>query len=872
MKKVIWLALLMPYLVCAQISENFESGSMNNWVQNPDGHWRCDTTASLSGRFSLHHIFDNSEGGNDIAGIPVKNLHPSESTTRWSFIVRHGCEPSSSNNWAVFLMSDIGPGTSETGTIPDGFAAGVNLTGYDDTLRLWKIKSNTPSVVVTSPLNWQTDIGINDAVRIIIERSPEGKWTLLVSRLTGTILCTSSGADRELFYPVWFAVSYKYSSTRDRLFWIDDISIDGAFYSDSKAPEITGCEYAGGNCVNIWLNENPSEDFILPANIALNSEGNHPLSIQNVKPLLFRIEFPGGIRNKEENNIYIKNICDDSFNCTGDLRVPFTPVRAEAGDVIISEIMADPFPEVSLPGFEYLELTNRTIYPFNLNSWQIYSGGVTYPIPASVLPPGGIIILCQQQDTLYFAKYGDVSGLKQFPLLTDGGKILCLRDSSSSLIHGVEYSDEWYHDELKMGGGWSLEMIDTGFPFFYEGNWKASESRRGGTPGTINSVSGNFPDCEFNGIENVFPNDSSEISVRFSEPILTLSPQMNNFKIGGKGVAGLNIPDPLCREFLLKTIEPLNMQKIYQFDASGEIIDFAGNPILKKSFRFGLPEPSQKGDVLFNELLFNPLPGDPDYIELFNNSGKVLDASKLQMVSVNDETGEKSQIFPVSYEKRCILPGTYFAITTDRKRILERYFSANEDFIFGIRSLPSMSDDAGHLILLNRELDIIDEVYYSEDMHFSLLSDFQGIALEKAGIGTYSTEKPGWHSASESAGWGTPGALNSVSADIQSTADKVVLSSSKITPDNDGFEDMLIIQLNLTGNGNIVSVTVFDETGSLVRKVASNMFAGAEAAIVWDGTADDGTLVRTGIYIVLVSIYDDQGKTGQWKKVCTVLR
>ena len=103
-------------------------------------------------------------------------------------------------------------------------------------------------------------------------------------------------------------------------------------------------------------------------------------------------------------------------------------------------------------------------------------------------------------------------------------------------------------------------------------------------------------------------------------------------------------------------------------------------------------------------------------------------------------------------------------------------------------------------------------------------------------------------------------------------SDEVVFSSSKITPDNDGLEDNLVIHLNLTGNGNVVSVTIFDETGSYVKKIASNMLAWLEASIIWYGTADDGSPVNTGIYIVLITLYDDTGKTKSWKKVCTVVR
>ncbi|MCX6253408.1 MAG: gliding motility-associated C-terminal domain-containing protein, partial [Bacteroidia bacterium] len=312
--------------------------------------------------------------------------------------------------------------------------------------------------------------------------------------------------------------------------------------------------------------------------------------------------------------------------------------------------------------------------------------------------------------------------------------------------------------------------------------------------------------------------------------------------------------------------------EVYQFKISGDIKDFAGNMMQNGNYSFGLPEPPGPGDIMFNELLFNPLPGDPDYIELYNCSEKVIDASRLQLVSVNDGMGDTSQISPVSGEKRCIMPGTYYALTTDRKRISDRYFSTDPEYLFEEGSLPSMADDQGHLILYNRELDRIDEVFYNNDMHYSLLTVYEGVALEKTMPRNRSEEAINWHSASESSGWGTPGAPNSVFIELAAASDKVVFSSSKITPDNDGNEDILVIRLSMAGNGNVVSVMIFDETGNYIRKVATNVLAGPETSLIWDGTADDGSPVDTGIYIVFITLYDNTGKTDKWKKVCTVIR
>jgi hypothetical protein len=872
MKKVILLALLMPFTAFGQVVENFESGSINNWVQSTEGRWKADTTSSLSGRFSLHHVFDNPVAGTDVIGIPVNNLHPSMGSTSWSFLVRHGYNPSSSNNWSVFLMSDAEPVTMSTNGSTYGFAIGVNLTGSDDTLRLWKVKGNIVTTVVSCRINWETVIGITNAVKILIERSQEGNWTVSVFRLKGDLIGEVSGTDSELFSVAWFGILYRYSSTLDRLLWLDEINIGGVFFEDNEAPVVTGCEVTGKNAIEITLNEEPSKEFMDPGNFSINAGENKPASVKLKRALSYRLEFTEVLINRSKNNLIIYAICDKSGNCARNIQLQFTPVWAETGDIIISEIMADPLPEVSLPGKEYLEITNRTEYSFNLKNWKLSSDSQNTLFPETTIQPSGIIIICSSQDTSFFSKYGRVSGLKQFPSLTDGGKIICLSDSSGNLIHGVEYSSDWYGDELKANGGWSLEIRDIQFPFYYEGNWTASSSRTGGTPGVVNSKARSNPDISFYGVQNVFPDDSINFTVRFSEPVFDLSSEINNFKVGDKGISELYPTDPLFREFSFKSESPLLRGEVYQLDISANIKDFAGNGIQNRSFVFGLPEPPESGDILFNELLFNSLPGDPDYIELYNRSEKVINASRIQLVSVNDGTDDTTEISPVSIENRCIMPGTYYAVTTDKKRTSDRYFSADPEFLFETGSLPSMSDDEGHLILYSRELDLIDEVHYNEKMHFPLLSGYEGVALEKTYPSNKSEEAVNWHSASESSGWGTPGAPNSLFNELPASSDQVVFSSSKITPDNDGNEDILVIRFSLKGNGNVVSVMVYDETGSYVKRIASNMFAGSDATVIWDGTADDGSLVRTGMYIVFITLYDDTGKTDKWKKVCTVVR
>jgi hypothetical protein len=324
--------------------------------------------------------------------------------------------------------------------------------------------------------------------------------------------------------------------------------------------------------------------------------------------------------------------------------------------------------------------------------------------------------------------------------------------------------------------------------------------------------------------------------------------------------------------FEIKTADILQYGTIVDLTVDNEVRDFSGNPVFRNSFATGLPERAAAGDVIINEILFNPLPGDPDYVELLNLSGKIVDASQILLAVVNDASGDTSSAIAFYHEPFPVVPGAYFTITEDKGKVISRYSSSVEQNIHEVPSLPSLPDDGGHLLLLSRQLEILDDVVYSDEMHYQLLSGNEGISLERM---SYEEIYPGsaqWHSASGEAGWGTPGSENSVSVAGPVQADEVSISSTRVTPDNDGFEDEMKVNLRLTGTGNVVSMEVFDETGSYVRRVVENLYTGQEVTLVWDATSDGGSLVDTGIYILFITVFNEQGKSTKVKRACAVIR
>ena len=871
MLRLTFFLLFIPVSIFSQVNENFESGNIKGWTESNAGRWKADSSGAISGKYTLHHIYDNPDAGTDQIGIKTPGFKPSSGTARWSFRIKHGYDPSSSNNWGIFLTADGPPASMIPGGSINGYAIGVNLTGYDDTLRLWKIRSGVPSVALTTHINWQNNIGSSNPANLNIERTQSGRWKVLVYSKNSVLTDSASAVSSELFNCDWFGIYYKYSSTRDRLLWIDDITVDGPFFEDKDPPEINKCSIYSIFSVDLFLNEELTPEFFTETNFALNEKPENATSLVRLSSSSVRLIFREPLKNKSGNTIYIKSICDKYGNCISDREVNFVPAWAETGDVIISEIMADPVPAVNLPEKEYLEIFNRTSFAFNLKKWKLSNDGSGSVFPDKALNPHERMILCQLQDTSSFIKYGKVVGLKSFPALTDAGRVLILYDSLGKIIHGLEYSSEWNNEPLKKNGGWSLEMIDTDFPFYYEGNWKTSISASGGTPDEENSLNHYNRDKYFGGILNAFPTDSLNLKISFTEPLLNLTEFKSGIKINGQEINGIYPDDPLFRTFIIIPCTPIQRNNTYSVEMDPVIRDFAGNMASRNSFRFGIPEIASKADIVFNELLFNPLPEDADFVEFFNKSEKTLNAEDLLLASLNGN-GIFSETFRLSTESRCIMPGSFYVVTTKKMSVINRYLASKPENIFEIQSMPSMPDDKGHLVLYNRRLDLIDEVLYDEKMQFPLLSGNEGISLEKIRTLAPSNDKKNWYSASQTSGWGTPGGPNSVAATIPGTNSEIVLSSTKITSDNDGYEDFLVIEYNPETRGNVISVTVFDEGGRLVSKVASNVLSGPHTTIVWNGTAQDGNLVDRGIYIIVISIFNENGNRAVYKRVCTVVR
>ena len=544
-------------------------------------------------------------------------------------------------------------------------------------------------------------------------------------------------------------------------------------------------------------------------------------------------------------------------------------------ELVIDELMADPSPTVGLPNTEWVELRNCSSVSINLLGWKLGdASGISGSMPAYTLKPDSVVIVCTASAVAALSSFGTCISVTSFPTLDNAGDIIYLRSPQNRIIHAVNYTDQWYRNELKKDGGWSLEMIDTKNPCQGAANWIASTDSKGGTPGKRNSADGINADHTAPRLLRAFATDSVTINLQFDEPLDSLKAvQLSNYTLSdGIGILPniLAVP-PVFDQVVLHLSNALQHQKIYQLTVHG-ISDCVGNAISNNiSIQTGWASMADSLDVVINEILFNPRAGGVDYVELYNRSTKIIDLKKLSLANRNS-TAQISNIFPLSSFGNLLLPGMYVVVTADASLVKRDYICLNPESFTEPSSMPSFNDDQGDVVLLNEQGKIVDELAYDAKWHFKLIDNPEGVSLERINVDGPTQQSDNWHSAASSVGYGTPTYKNSQFHLDDATSGELKLSPEIISPDNDGIDDVASLEYQLPTPGWVANITIFDAAGRIVRYLQRNALCGIKGNFRWDGLGEKNQALPVGIYIFLTELFNLEGKKKQFKQVIVLAR
>ncbi len=276
-----------------------------------------------------------------------------------------------------------------------------------------------------------------------------------------------------------------------------------------------------------------------------------------------------------------------------------------------------------------------------------------------------------------------------------------------------------------------------------------------------------------------------------------------------------------------------------------------------------------KSGLLISEVLFNPFPEGCDFVEIYNNSSQSVDISGL-FLATRDASKVLKQLTQLSACQQYLAPGSYLAVTISPEGIRRFYRTRCEECLLKTQKFPTLADKAGSVVLLNKEQVVLDEMNYDEGMHDPLISEVEGISLERISFAVEASRKDNWHSAAKSAGFATPGYQNSVVEVTIPTNEMVSVEPVVFTPNGDGLNDQLNISVKTDDLGWILNITILNCAGRMVRNLANNVTTGRNDQILWDGLDDEFQKVQPGIYILNISLFNQDGRHRKERRACVV--
>lgn len=556
--------------------------------------------------------------------------------------------------------------------------------------------------------------------------------------------------------------------------------------------------------------------------------------------------------------------------------------------VRINEVMADPKGQTAFPETEYVELQNQTDASIPLGGWSFSYGGKKTVLTDFSLPAKGYVVLYRAGREIRVDAPGLALPLDKFPAsLANTGKDLALYDASGVLVDAIAY------EKAKPGVAW--ERVGDEFVL--------SEDKRGGTPGSVNSIADSgsgdpeTPGTPVPQLTTVLPLSTSEFQLEYDNPVYIGDATFSISGIG-KSIRAIYVNEEQTL-VNLRFDKALEIGVEYILTCKG-VKDSRGKGIPDDTFPLilnfeeepddpddpeipdnpddsedpddpDLPEPPVvpgdtnilPGEIIFNELLPNPFPEGSEYIELYNRSDRTLSLTALS-IATRKTDGALSTHYSLSSLTAPFQPGDYILLTKNTEGVTPYYLISSPDALHTLK-LPVLANTSATLVLfLTADKTVIDEVAYSAKWHASSVKDQKGVSLERIDPDKGSQDAANWTSAAAIAGYGTPGYRNS---QYRNPDEGTTGIDSPVYSEQTGE---YTIAYRLDKPGYTCRAWVFDTSGRRISEIVNHESLGMEGQLRWDGLSSKGKNTRTGLYILYLELVHPTGKVKHYKEVFLV--
>jgi hypothetical protein len=442
-----------------------------------------------------------------------------------------------------------------------------------------------------------------------------------------------------------------------------------------------------------------------------------------------------------------------------------------------------------------------------------------------------------------------------------------LRSPTGQWIDQLSYhSASWGGTEFA-NGGYSLELPDPLYRCEGTSLLEPSKDLRRGTPGTQNS---NFKRQEDPGplrVESSWFSDSKKVTVVLNQAILP-EVGLDPFLFTPELVVDSSWVFASGKRIGLSLLTPAKHSHPYQLKASalgtciGEPGGFETSLILGEE-----PVPDE---LILNEVLADPRPGDPKFVEIHNTSSQKYLSLNGWALATREGEGAPNQVRIFGEEGQILPPQGYLALSTDPDRLRTAYPQSAEGDYKQVKGLPSLPIGGGTLLLISPSGQVIESLSYDEAWHHPLLRTSKGVSLERIAPFLTATESGNWQSASSSADYGTPGRANStvLRGDVEGKILQVV--PPVFDPEGSSGPNFVTVQYSLEQAGWVGTFTIYSAAGREVVVLGQQQILGASGVYSWSGTDATGRRVRPGYYVLVAQLFDLSGRLKVVKKTFVV--
>jgi hypothetical protein len=815
--------ILVSSSLCAQLFDFENAVIPNTWTGNT-----TDFQISNANQLQLNAPVGASQSAVAWPSLCLTNCS-------WEFLVRYDFA-ASTTNYALFYLYSTEENLNATTNSCYYLKIG-GIAGSSDKIELYYQQGNTKYKVLESEAGV---VGASKvACRIQVIKNAQGIWALNTDNTGGYNFIEQATAKH------WEAQNFNfsgircvYSSTRrDKFFW-DDIHICVPFSLD---------QYQFDNDSTLILHFNQTiasydsiqidADFGVTYTLAFGLDFLTLTFEKSLAAKTYKVNFKN-IFSVITNEQYI-----------GSLEI-INEMHYYVGQLRISEFMSDPSPSVGLPEVEWIELVNTSSRAMDVKNISISDPSTRGKLPTYILQPKAALFICSAKMCALFQMDNCIE-VGALPSLNNSADSIFVWANDTLLLDYVHYEIALLEKGYKAEGGYSIVRKNISENCLFLQELKFSDDLNGGSPG-IAPVFVNPPPLTF----NVQIISDTEVELKLDGAI-TLN---QNFISNPLDILPMkNNSSKYETNYLIKCAHTFEPGKAYECTIDSIIMCKNLQQSVHLTIPLIYPKKAQKNELYINEILYNPLSGGVDFIEIYNSSDAYIQLGKCHLY--NNSSNKISHMFLT--DDVVIAPYAYIVLTADTIILKQHYSNAKQHTLIQCKKLVSLPDGGGSLLLIANNGDTLDFIEYRDDFQNRLLRNSEGYSLEKIHSTNSVFSPDNWTSSAVRA---TPGYENSQQASSDSHENKSFYCAPCHASVNlNGVNDFVLLHLNPLTQDAFGSIRIFGLNGDILANLFINQLLSYENTFIWNGLKQNGEVLTDGIYVAVAEWWTSDGKVNTAK-------